>query len=217
MGPSASGVQRSIPSSARWLTSPRRCPNASAAVMGRRKRAGVMRTGRGKISTERASGSSRGADMPRWIASSSSLRRRTWGTRNSVAGWMTPLTTLAFLMLGTPLTHVGRQGVDPAVAPRRHCWTTAERALNVHHPSYRKKIHRKIKNLLFLDPKVFLGALGGPRFLPTSFFWTPIFHCSQGGSFRISVGPWVFGIFCFLVNTELTFAFFLGFNNSSKK
>ena len=43
-----------------------------------RKRAGVMRTGRGKISTERASGSSRGADMPRWIASSSSRRRRTY-------------------------------------------------------------------------------------------------------------------------------------------
>ena len=55
----------------RWLKSLRRCPNASAAVMGRRKRAGAMRTGRGKISTERASGSSRGADMPRWIASSS--------------------------------------------------------------------------------------------------------------------------------------------------
>ena len=120
--PSASGVQRSTPSFARWLTSPRRCPNASAAVMGRRKRAGAMRTGRGKISTERASGSSRGADMPRWIASSSSLRRLTWGTRNSVAGWMTPLTTLAFLMPGTLLTPVGRQGGDPAVAPRRHCW-----------------------------------------------------------------------------------------------
>ena len=89
------------------------CPEW-AAVMGRRKRAGAMRTGRGKISTERASGSSRGADMPRWIASSSSLRRRTWGTRNSVAGWMTPLTTLAFLMLGTPLTHVGRQGGGPS-------------------------------------------------------------------------------------------------------
>ena len=36
---------------------------------------------------------------------------------------MTPLMTLAFLMLGTPLTHEGRQGVDPAVAPRRHRWT----------------------------------------------------------------------------------------------
>ena len=82
----------------------------------------LKRTGRGSISTERAFGSSRGADMPRWIASSSSLRRRTWGTRNSVAGWMTPLTTLAFLMPGTPLTPVGRQGGDPAVAPRRHCW-----------------------------------------------------------------------------------------------
>ena len=89
-----SGVQRSTPSSARWLTSLRRCPNASAAVMGRRKRVGATRTGRGKISTERASGSSRGADMPRWIASSSSRRRRTWGTRNSSAGWMTPLMTL---------------------------------------------------------------------------------------------------------------------------
>ena len=119
MGPSASGVQRSIPSSARWLTSPRRCPNASAAVMGRRKRAGVMRTGRGKISTERASGSSRGADMPRWIASSSSRRRRTWGTRNSVAGWMTLLTTLAFLMLGTPLTHMTHMGVRGWTQPWR--------------------------------------------------------------------------------------------------
>ena len=88
-----------------------------------RRAACAMRTGRGKISTERASGSSRGAVMPRWIASSSSLRRRTWETRTSVAGWMTPLTTLAFLMLGTPLTHVGRQGGDPTVAPRRHCWT----------------------------------------------------------------------------------------------
>ena len=86
------------------------------------KCAGAMRTGRGKISTERASGSSRGADMPRWIASSSSRRRRTWGTRNSVAGWMTPLMTLAFLMLGTPLTHEGRLGEGPAVAPRRYRW-----------------------------------------------------------------------------------------------
>ena len=46
-------------------------------------------TGRGKISTERASGGSRGADMPRWIVPSSSRRRRTRGTRNSVAGWVT--------------------------------------------------------------------------------------------------------------------------------
>ena len=74
------------------------CTDAEGGVA--RIRGGAMRTGRGKISTERASGSSRGADMPRWIASSSSLRRRTWGTRNSVAGWMTPLTTLAFLTLG---------------------------------------------------------------------------------------------------------------------
>ena len=61
----------------------------------------------------------------RLLASSSSRRRRTWGwgTRNSVAGWMTPLMTLAFLTLGTPLIHEGRLGEGPAVAPRRYRWT----------------------------------------------------------------------------------------------
>ena len=34
-----------------------------------------------------------------------------------------PQRSVAFLMLGTPLTHEGRQGEDPAVAPRRYRWT----------------------------------------------------------------------------------------------
>ena len=93
---------------------------------------GATRTGRGKISTERASGSSRGADMPRWIASSSSRRRRTWGTRNTVEGWMTPpLMALAFLTLGTPLIHEGRLGKGPAVAPRRYRWAVGRFAFRL--------------------------------------------------------------------------------------
>ena len=36
---------------------------------------------------------------------------------------MTPLMTLAFLTLGTPLIHEGRLGEGPAVAPRRYRWT----------------------------------------------------------------------------------------------
>ena len=41
---------------------------------------------------------------------------------------MTPLMTLAFLMLGTPLTHEGRLGEGPAVAPRRYRWTVGRSA-----------------------------------------------------------------------------------------
>ena len=40
------------------------------------------------------------------------------GTWNSVAGWVTPPTTPAFLTPGTPLMHEGRPGEGPAVAPR---------------------------------------------------------------------------------------------------
>ena len=85
----------------------------------------LKRTGRGSISTERAFGSSRGAGMPRWIGSSSSRRRRMRGTRNSVAGWVTPPT------IGTPLMHEGRPGEGPAVAPRRYRWAVGRFAFRL--------------------------------------------------------------------------------------
>ena len=46
--------------------------------------------------------------------------------------------TLAFLMLGTPLTHEGRQGGDPAVAPRRYRWTVVR--LTADCPAFRSRL-----------------------------------------------------------------------------
>ena len=58
--------------------------------------------------------------------------------RRVLAGWMTPLMTLAFLMLGTPLTHEGRLGEGPAVAPRRYRWTVVR--LTADCPAFRSRL-----------------------------------------------------------------------------
>ena len=50
LSPHKIGAQRLMPSSASWPKSLERCPNVLVAAMGRRKRVGDMRTGRGRSS-----------------------------------------------------------------------------------------------------------------------------------------------------------------------